>query len=300
VSGDRGIVIGHTDAQHGVARGLPHSLAKTPPRLAKHTCEPMEVNCSTAVPPPSVHPAVMRHRQTGASINERIVIMCRAYRSPFRVAILASSAALLFGGAALAQSVPVFDDAPSIEQLRNIMIPQSQPGAGRTIVIQRPDSGASPVQHAATQVLSAPKPAASPASPADEPVNQVAAAEPVQQPAPKAAPASEAAAVAFHINFAFNSAELPASADAMVDKMAMLMKESPEMKIRVEGHTDAIGSAGYNMSLSQRRALSVAEYLVQKGVEASRLIPVGKGMTEPLTQNRYDPANRRVQFVRVG
>jgi outer membrane protein OmpA-like peptidoglycan-associated protein len=228
--------------------------------------------------------------------------MCPTHRSPFRIAIVASSAMLLFGGAALAQSVPVFDDAPSIEQLRSIMIPQSQPGPGRTIVIQRPDSGMSLVQHAATQVLSAPKPAALPASPADEPVNQVAAAEPVEaaHQAAKSAPASEAAAVAFHINFAFNSAELPASADAMVDKMAMLMKESPEMKIRVEGHTDAIGSAGYNMSLSQRRALSVAEYLVQKGVEPSRLIPVGKGMTEPLTQNHYDPANRRVQFVRIG
>jgi outer membrane protein OmpA-like peptidoglycan-associated protein len=231
--------------------------------------------------------------------------MCRTRRSPrspFRIAIVASGAMLLFGGAAVAQSLPVFDDAPSIEQLRSIMIPQSRAGTGRTIVIQRPDSGASPVQHAATQVLSAPKPAASPASPADEAVNQIAASEPVQaaQPVLKAAPASEGAAVAFHINFAFNSAELPASADAMVDKMAMLMKESPEMKIRVEGHTDAIGSAGYNMSLSQRRALSVAEYLVQKGVEPSRLIPVGKGMAEPLTQNRYDPANRRVQFVRVG
>ena len=228
--------------------------------------------------------------------------MCRTHRSPFRIAIVASGTMLLFGAAASAQSVPVFDDAPSIEQLRSIMIPQSQAGAGRTIVIQRPDSGSSPVQHVATQVLSPPKPAASAASAADEPVNQITAAEPVQAvpPAPKAAPASEAAAVAFHINFAFNSAELPASADAMVDKMAMLMKESPEMKIRVEGHTDATGAAGYNMSLSQRRALSVAEYLVQKGVEPSRLIPVGKGMTEPLTQNRYDPANRRVQFVRVG
>ena len=138
--------------------------------------------------------------------------MCRTHRSPFRIAIVASSTMLLFGAAASAQSVPVFDDAPSIEQLRSIMIPQSQPGAGRTIVIQRPDSGSSPVQHVATQVLSPPKPAASAASAADEPVNQITAAEPVQAvpPAPKAAPASEAAAVAFHINFAFNSAELPA------------------------------------------------------------------------------------------
>jgi outer membrane protein OmpA-like peptidoglycan-associated protein len=228
------------------------------------------------------------------------------HRSPFRIAIIASSAMLLCGGVAFAQTVPVFDDAPTIEQLRSIMIPPSQPGPGRTIVMQRPDSvasAASPVQRASTQVLSAPKgPVAATPLP-DEPVAKIAAAEPVQTtgPALKADPSPPAAgAVAFHINFAFNSAELPASAHAMVDKMAMLMKESPDMKIRVEGHTDAVGAAGYNLSLSQRRALSVADYLVEKGVEPARLVPIGKGMTEPLMPNRYDPANRRVQFVRVG
>ncbi len=70
--------------------------------------------------------------------------------------------------------------------------------------------------------------------------------------------------------------------------------------MRVEGHTDAVGSADYNVSLSERRALSVGEYLVKMGVEPSRLMLIGKGMAEPLTQDPYDPANRRVQFVRVG
>jgi outer membrane protein OmpA-like peptidoglycan-associated protein len=78
------------------------------------------------------------------------------------------------------------------------------------------------------------------------------------------------------------------------------MKEAPDIKVRVEGHTDATGAADYNVALSERRALSVAEYLVKLGVEPSRLMLIGKGMAEPLTQNRYDPANRRVQFVRVG
>ena len=54
------------------------------------------------------------------------------------------------------------------------------------------------------------------------------------------------------------------------------------------------------MSLSERRALSVGEYLVKVGVDPSRLMLIGKGMAEPLTSNQYDPANRRVQFVRVG
>jgi outer membrane protein OmpA-like peptidoglycan-associated protein len=93
---------------------------------------------------------------------------------------------------------------------------------------------------------------------------------------------------------------LPASAHEMVGRMAQFMKESPDVNIRVEGHTDAAGAPAYNMSLSKRRALSVAGYLVDQGVDPARILPVGKGMTEPLTSDRYDPANRRVQFVRAG
>jgi OmpA-OmpF porin, OOP family len=77
------------------------------------------------------------------------------------------------------------------------------------------------------------------------------------------------------------------------------MKEAPDIKVRVEGHTDAAGSSAYNVALSERRALSVAEYMVKLGIEPSRLVLVGKGMAEPLTHNPYDPTNRRVQFVRV-
>jgi OOP family OmpA-OmpF porin len=85
----------------------------------------------------------------------------------------------------------------------------------------------------------------------------------------------------------------------MIDTVAELMKQSPEIKVRIEGHTDAVGSVSYNLSLSGRRALSVGEYLVKQGIDPSRLELVGKGMSEPLTRNKYDPANRRVQFVRT-
>jgi len=130
------------------------------------------------------------------------------------------------------------------------------------------------------------------------PVVEVAASASARAvpPRPKTAPGT----VGFRINFAFNSATLPGSAHTMIDRVAQVMKEAPQIKVRVEGHTDAAGSAGYNVSLSERRALSVAEYLVKQGVEPSRLMLIGKGMAEPLTDNRYDPANRRVQFVRVG
>jgi outer membrane protein OmpA-like peptidoglycan-associated protein len=85
----------------------------------------------------------------------------------------------------------------------------------------------------------------------------------------------------------------------MIDRIAQLMKETPALKLRVEGHTDAAGSASYNNSLSQERALSVAQYLEAQGIPADRLMLVGKGKSEPLTRDPFEPANRRVQFVRI-
>jgi outer membrane protein OmpA-like peptidoglycan-associated protein len=211
----------------------------------------------------------------------------------------------MLGGSALAQTVPVFDDAPSLEQLRSIMIPESHPGLGRTIVIQRPDTGAaagaSSVQRVATQVMPAARPQPDVASAPTPAVQQVStsAAVPARPPMAKPVSVAKPAAVGMRINFGFNSAVLPDSAHAMVDVVAQVMKESPDIKVRVEGHTDAIGSADYNAALSERRALSVGEYLVKMGIDPARLELVGKGMSEPLTGNPYDPNNRRVQFVRV-
>jgi outer membrane protein OmpA-like peptidoglycan-associated protein len=232
--------------------------------------------------------------------------MCHSHRARFsRIAIAASGIALLLGGSAFAQAVPVFDDAPSIEQLRSIMIPESQPGVGRTIVIQRPDTGASgagSLQRVATQAMPAARTqpdAASAPMPAVQPVS-ASVAVPARAPVAKPVAVTKPAAVGMRINFGFNSAVLPDSAHAMIDVVAQVMKESPDIKVRVEGHTDAIGSADYNAALSERRALSVGEYLVKVGIDPARLELVGKGMSEPLTRNPYDPNNRRVQFVRMG
>jgi outer membrane protein OmpA-like peptidoglycan-associated protein len=220
--------------------------------------------------------------------------MSRIHRSHLRrFAVLASGAWLLLGSPVLAQSVSVFDEAPSIEQLRSIMIPESGLGLSRSIVIQRPaiDPSASPVQQISTQDQAPPHPSAARARP---PVVEAAAK------VPAAHAEGEPGAVAFHVNFAFNSTALPSSADEMIGMIAQLMKETPQIKVRIEGHTDGVGSPGYNMTLSERRALAVGEYLVRQGIDPSRLEVVGKGMSEPLTANKYDPANRRVQFVRIG
>ena len=233
-----------------------------------------------------------------------------------RCAVAASGIALMLGGSALAQTVRVFDEAPSIDQLRAIMIPESQPGLSRTIVIQRPDLGAAAtdVQRVSTSVMPAPRtpvaatalpPSSTSVSPpslsSENPVHQAVASVAAPTRPAQAHPEAQAKSgtVGFRINFAFDSANLPDAAHGMIDRVAELMKEAPQIKVRVEGHTDAIGSADYNVSLSERRALSVGEYLVKMGIEPSRLILIGKGMADPLTKNPYDPNNRRVQFVRV-
>jgi outer membrane protein OmpA-like peptidoglycan-associated protein len=222
---------------------------------------------------------------------------------PSRIAVVAACVASMVGGAALAQPVQVFDQAPSLEQLRSIMIPESLPGAGRTIVIQRPDmpAPAANVQRANAEVAMPSAPPARAAERRPAAVEQAVAETPPVAPA-RAKPAAPAnpPSVGMRINFAFNSAVLPESARAMIDRVAEVMKEAADIKVRIEGHTDAVGSAEYNMPLSERRARSVGEYLVKLGIDPSRLMLIGKGMADPLTANPYDPNNRRVQFVRVG
>jgi outer membrane protein OmpA-like peptidoglycan-associated protein len=263
------------------------------------------VNCSTACP--TAEDQVAASDAINPAPNGKgNHIMHASHRLRLgRIAVVASGAMLLLAGHAFAQTtVQMFDDAPSLEQLRSIMIPESRPGLSRTIVIQRPDTTAmeAPVQTVSSQVMAKPRPAVAAATqPAPQAIQAaVSTPDPPPAKAPQAEPATDAVAVAFHVNFAFDSARLPESAYAMIDQIAALMKEAPQVKIRVEGHTDAKGSVGYNVSLSERRALSVGEYLVKQGIEPSRLILVGKGMSEPLTHNPYEPANRRVQFVRVG
>lgn len=105
------------------------------------------------------------------------------------------------------------------------------------------------------------------------------------------------------VNFAFDSAALTPEAEMTLDEAVALMKETDEvLEVRVEGHTDSIGSEQYNMDLSQRRAESVVQYLADNGVNSTRLIPVGMGEGFPVANNDTvagRAANRRVDFVVV-
>jgi OmpA-OmpF porin, OOP family len=223
-----------------------------------------------------------------------------------RIALTASCIAISGGGAGWAQSMQVFEEAPSLDVLRSIMVPESTLSASRSIVMARPDLGAS-AQRTTPASVAAPVQDVTPTrqAVADVPsYNEDAkpTAPPSVKHAAAAKPAAHAkpAAVGFRINFAFDSAVLPGSAHDMIDTVAAVMKETPTIKVRVEGHTDAVGSPGYNNELSKQRAIAVGEYLVKLGIDPSRLVLVGKGMSDPLVKDPYDGQNRRVQFVRIG
>lgn len=105
------------------------------------------------------------------------------------------------------------------------------------------------------------------------------------------------------IQFAFDSATLTPDSRRPLDTVAEALKD-PYMAnqvIRVEGHTDNIGTALYNQRLSAQRARSVQQYLhTQHGIPLARLPAVGKGFSAPyIPQNPSAALNRRVQFVNL-
>ncbi len=104
------------------------------------------------------------------------------------------------------------------------------------------------------------------------------------------------------VNFEFNSAELTANSRTILDSVAASLREWKEIRVEVAGHTDSIGSDGYNKTLSQRRAESVRKYLVSKGVDGSRLTAKGYGESKPIADNGTDAGraeNRRVELKKL-
>ncbi|QQA44985.1 OmpA family protein [Pelagovum pacificum] len=97
------------------------------------------------------------------------------------------------------------------------------------------------------------------------------------------------------VNFAFDSTTLDAEARRILDIQATWIRQFPELRFSVYGHTDLVGSDAYNRQLGQRRAQAVVNYLASRGVDINRLEAlVSYGETQPLvlTQTR-ERANRR-------
>lgn len=103
------------------------------------------------------------------------------------------------------------------------------------------------------------------------------------------------------INFETGKDNILPKSDRILDSIAQILKENPQLpRVRVEGHTDNVGSATYNRDLSQRRAQSVVNALVKRGIAVEKLLPVGYGFDRPVAKNdsaKGRALNRRVEFT---
>lgn len=106
---------------------------------------------------------------------------------------------------------------------------------------------------------------------------------------------------ALYLNFETNSWQIRPADAATLDEVAAALKQTPGMKVSIEGHTDNVGTPESNRVLSERRAQSVLDALVQRGVDRARLSAAGFGQERPAADNRTEEGrakNRRVELVR--
>ena len=90
-----------------------------------------------------------------------------------------------------------------------------------------------------------------------------------------------------NVYFEYDSAALTPEAKERLNELAEIMKENPDLKIELIGHTDAKGSVSYNKKLSQERVSSVVEYILKKGIEQERVKVKAKGEKYPIALNTY-------------
>jgi OOP family OmpA-OmpF porin len=110
---------------------------------------------------------------------------------------------------------------------------------------------------------------------------------------------SGATVVLNNIFFDYNKFELKPESMVELEKVLRFLTENPEIKIEISGHTDNQGSEEGNLALSQKRAASVSDYLIQKGVVGTRLKTLGLGSKRPILDNSTEDnrkVNRRIEF----
>jgi len=108
--------------------------------------------------------------------------------------------------------------------------------------------------------------------------------------------------VATGITFETNKATLKPESMGVINKIYKIMEKHPELKFSVEGHTDNVGDEDFNMKLSQARAETVRNKLVNMGISPDRLTVKGLGETMPVADNNTQEGranNRRVEFVKM-
>jgi outer membrane protein OmpA-like peptidoglycan-associated protein len=101
------------------------------------------------------------------------------------------------------------------------------------------------------------------------------------------------------IHFDTGSANIRPESHKVLDRNARMLRERPKVDIMVVGYTDNVGNEGYNQNLSERRAESVKNYMVARGVDSSRIDATGRGETGPRAGNDTSwgrQQNRRIEM----
>lgn len=107
--------------------------------------------------------------------------------------------------------------------------------------------------------------------------------------------------IALYINFETGKSDIKSESQPIIDQIVEMLKQNPDLKISVEGHTDNVGSDKSNQSLSENRAKSVMNALISGGIDKSRLSSKGWGATKPIEDNSTEEGrfeNRRVEIVK--
>ncbi|MGB5601557.1 MAG: OmpA family protein [Gammaproteobacteria bacterium] len=102
-----------------------------------------------------------------------------------------------------------------------------------------------------------------------------------------------------NVQFELNSSELTAGSSESLNNVVDKMNEYDQLRIEIQAHTDSMGEAAYNMSLSEKRANSVRDYLIGKGIAGNRMEVKGYGETKPIADNDTRDGraeNRRVEL----
>jgi len=113
---------------------------------------------------------------------------------------------------------------------------------------------------------------------------------------------TDAKIITHGINFDVDKAAIRPESMGTLNMIVQIMKDNPDLKFDVEGHTDNTGSAPHNQMLSQQRSEAVKAQLISMGIDAGRLSAKGFGDTKPISDNKSPEGranNRRVEFVKI-
>ncbi|MBS0491363.1 OmpA family protein [Phenylobacterium sp.] len=144
-----------------------------------------------------------------------------------------------------------------------------------------------------------------------EPVSRVVVVEPEQMKQVYAVDASKLYAgltadgriAVYGVNFETAKAVVSADSEPVLTQVRDMLTAHPELKLKIEGHTDNVGASAANLTLSQQRAAAVKAWLVKAGISQDRLTTAGHGDSQPVAANDTEDGrskNRRVELVRAG